>query len=40
MDQLENAGIVGPSNGSKAREVLIKDEMSLEQKLKDIRRGF
>jgi S-DNA-T family DNA segregation ATPase FtsK/SpoIIIE len=40
MDQLEATGLVGPFNGSKAREVLIKDEMSLEQKLKDIRRGF
>jgi S-DNA-T family DNA segregation ATPase FtsK/SpoIIIE len=33
IDQLEAAGIVGPFEGSKAREVLIKDEMSLEQLL-------
>ena len=31
MDQLEKAGIVGPFSGSKARDVLFKDEMSLEQ---------
>ncbi|HLR38143.1 MAG TPA: DNA translocase FtsK 4TM domain-containing protein [Chitinophagaceae bacterium] len=29
MDQLEDAGIVGPNAGSKAREVLIKTEMEL-----------
>lgn len=33
MDQLEAAGIVGPTQGSKAREVLIADEYSLEQRL-------
>ncbi len=34
IDQLEAAGIVGPFEGSKAREVYIKDEMSLEELLK------
>lgn len=33
MDQLEQAGIIGPFEGSKARKVLIPDEMSLEQLL-------
>ena len=33
VDQLEAAGIIGPFEGSKARQVLITDEMSLEQKL-------
>lgn len=36
MDQLEAAGIVGPYNGSKAREVLIKDELSLEDILSSL----
>lgn len=33
IDQLEAAGIIGPFEGSKARQVLISDEMSLEQLL-------
>ncbi len=33
MDQLEAAGVVGPSEGSKSRQVLIQDEYSLEQLL-------
>ncbi|MCK4569481.1 MAG: DNA translocase FtsK, partial [Bacteroidales bacterium] len=36
IDQLEAAGIVGPFEGSKAREVRITDELSLEQFLKDL----
>lgn len=36
IDQLEAAGIVGPFEGSKAREVLISDENSLEQLLSEI----
>ncbi len=35
VDQLEAAGIIGPFEGSKARQVLIPDEMSLEQLLKN-----
>jgi len=37
IDQLEAAGIVGAFEGSKAREVLIKDEMSLEQLLNGLK---
>ena len=36
IDQLEAAGIVGPFEGSKARQVLIPDEYSLEQLLKNL----
>lgn len=36
MDQLEGAGIVGPFEGSKAREVLIPDEYALEQFLDNL----
>ncbi len=37
IDQLEQAGIVGPFEGSKAREVKISDLMALEQFLKEIK---
>nr|WP_321486325.1 DNA translocase FtsK 4TM domain-containing protein [uncultured Draconibacterium sp.] len=36
MDQLEAAGVVGPSEGSKARQVLLQDEYSLEQLLNSL----
>ncbi len=35
VDQLEAAGIVGPFEGSKARQVLVPDEYSLEQMFRD-----
>lgn len=37
MDQLEKAGIVGPAQGSKPRDVLCVDEVALEEKLNAIR---
>lgn len=40
IDQLEVAGIVGPFEGSKAREVLIKDEYSLEQLLSELENKY
>ena len=36
MDQLEAAGVVGPSEGSKARQVIIQDEYTLEQLLNSL----
>ncbi len=36
IDQLESAGVVGPFEGSKARKVLIPDEVSLEQFLENL----
>jgi len=37
IDQLEAAGVVGPFEGSKARQVLIQDENTLEQLLNDLK---
>lgn len=39
IDQLEAAGIIGPFEGSKARQVLIHDVMALEEKLKNMNGG-
>jgi S-DNA-T family DNA segregation ATPase FtsK/SpoIIIE len=36
MDQLESAGVVGPNQGSKAREVLIKTEAELQEYLQNL----
>lgn len=38
MDQLEKAGVVGAAMGSKPREVLIQDEVSLNNLLSSIRK--
>ena len=37
MDQLEKAGIVGPAYGSKPREVLIQDEVTLNNLVASLR---
>jgi S-DNA-T family DNA segregation ATPase FtsK/SpoIIIE len=39
IDQLEAAGIVGPFEGSKARDVLYPDEYSLERHLESLQKG-
>ena len=39
IDQLEGAGIVGPFEGSKAREVLVKDMEHLEEILRNLKRS-
>ena len=36
MDQLEAAGIVGANEGSKARQVLVQDDYTLEQLLRKL----
>jgi len=36
LDQLEEAGIVGPNDGSKAREVIVENEEQLETILRNI----
>jgi S-DNA-T family DNA segregation ATPase FtsK/SpoIIIE len=36
MDQLEAARVVGPNQGSKAREVLIKTEVELHEYLESL----
>jgi S-DNA-T family DNA segregation ATPase FtsK/SpoIIIE len=37
MDQLEKAGVVGAAMGSKPRDVLIQDEMSLENLISQLK---
>jgi len=36
IDQLEAAGVVGPFEGSKARKVMVRDEMELEELLRNL----
>ena len=38
MDQLEKAGIVGAAVGSKPREVLVQDEVTLSNLLANLKR--
>ena len=38
MDQLERAGIVGPANGSKAREVICMDENDLAMRISNLKK--
>lgn len=40
MDQLERAGIVGPTRGSKPREVFCSDEVELDAKIEALRNGY
>jgi S-DNA-T family DNA segregation ATPase FtsK/SpoIIIE len=39
MDQLEHAGIVGPAQGAKPRDVLVMDENSLARLLNAVHGG-
>ncbi len=40
MDQLERAGIVGPTKGSKPREVLVPDEITLDSLIANLHAGM
>jgi S-DNA-T family DNA segregation ATPase FtsK/SpoIIIE len=40
IDQLEKAGIVGPADGSKPRQVLVPDLISLDDKLEEIKKEY
>ncbi len=40
MDQLERAGIVGPTKGSKPREVLVPDEVTLDSLIANLHAGM
>ena len=37
MDQMEKAGVVGPAVGSKPREVLIQDEVTLNNLISNLK---